>query len=366
MRIAFLNWRDMGHQDSGGAELIVHQVGRRWAKAGHDVTLYSSRAPGLAAVEADDGLRIERIGFLKRGTHHAFAPRAALAGSPDLIIESVNTFPYLLPVRRGVPSFVPFVHQLAVDVWQEHLPRRLSLVAERLEPLLWQPYRSTPMLAYSNSTKEDLHRMGIRTVDVIPQGGTGPQPLRPKDDPPTFLWVGRLVQNKRPHHAIEAFQFIRRDYPNARLWIAGEGPMKRQLDRAIPGVELLGRLPHDEVLDRMGRAHMLLVTSTREGWGLVVTEANAVGTVAVAYDVPGLRDSVQGDITGILTPPNPRELARVATSLLREPSRYEQLRQNAIQWGARHTWDRMAEAFLRQVEARVAPRAANTRTSSEA
>jgi glycosyltransferase involved in cell wall biosynthesis len=46
----------------------------------------------------------------------------------------------------------------------------------------------------------------------------------------------------------------------------------------------------------------------REGWGLVITEAAAVGTPAIAYDVPGLRDSVTAS-GGVLVEPNPRALA---------------------------------------------------------
>ena len=50
----------------------------------------------------------------------------------------------------------------------------------------------------------------------------------------------------------------------------------------------------------MSRAHVLLVPGVREGWGLVVTEANAMGTPAMAYDVPGLQDSVINGVTGKL------------------------------------------------------------------
>ena len=49
----------------------------------------------------------------------------------------------------------------------------------------------------------------------------------------------------------------------------------------------------------MAEAHVLLMTSVREGWGLVVTEANACGTPAVVYNVPGLRDSVRNEETGL-------------------------------------------------------------------
>ena len=67
-----------------------------------------------------------------------------------------------------------------------------------------------------------------------------------------------------------------------------------------PGAELLGRLSRRELYERMARAHCLLVPSVREGWGLVVVEANAVGTPAVGYDVRGIRDSIRPGETGVL------------------------------------------------------------------
>ena len=47
-------------------------------------------------------------------------------------------------------------------------------------------------------------------------------------------------------------------------------------------------------------SHLVLIPSIREGWGLIVTESNAMGTPVVAYDVNGLRDSVLDGRNGIL------------------------------------------------------------------
>ena len=77
----------------------------------------------------------------------------------------------------------------------------------------------------------------------------------------------------------------------------------------------LGRVSEDEKGDRLSRAHALIVTSVREGWGLVVTEAAAYGTVTVGYDVPGLRDSINAS-GGVLTSPDPTSLATATVELL--------------------------------------------------
>jgi glycosyltransferase involved in cell wall biosynthesis len=349
VKIAILNWRDRARPDSGGAEEFVHEVGARWVALGHEVTLYVSAARGLAPAETYDGVRVERIGRLGAGAHHLIAPwRILRRDSPDVVLESINTIPYFLPwrLRRAVGS-ASLVHQIAGDVWNGHLPVPLAAMARRLEPLLWIPYRGRRVITISESTRLALHEVGLREVVLIPQGGLGHQPLTDKEDVPTFVFVGRLTANKRPDHVVEAFRLIKASLDNARLWIIGGGPWRASLASQLPeGTELLGRLSRGELMSRMGRAHLLLTTSISEGWGLVVTEANALGTPAVGYDRPGLRDSIVDGTTGILVPPSPRALAEAATTVIADRSKYEMLRTAAIKWGSNHSWDTTASDLM--------------------
>lgn len=342
MRIGILNWRDMEHPDAGGAEAFVQEVGTRWKAAGHDVTLYSSWRPGLSRL-GDGSVRVKRIGRLARGTHHLLAPRLVARDQPDVVLESVSTLPYLLPSRRTTPPFLPLVHQLAVDVWHSHLPRGLSDLASWVEPRLYKGYRDVDVVAVSASTKRDLENAGLTRVNVVPQGGIGPQPLLEKEADPTFIFVGRLAANKRPDHVIEAFRDIQQRIPQAKLWMVGDGELHVRLQRDLPDrVTLFGRVSRRHLLDLMGRAHVLLVTSVREGWGLVVSEANALGTPAVAYRVPGLVDAVRSEVTGLLVEPHPRRLSEAAVRLVMDRSRYQTLRREAVRWGQTFTWERTA------------------------
>jgi glycosyltransferase involved in cell wall biosynthesis len=139
--------------------------------------------------------------------------------------------------------------------------------------------------------------------------GMTARPAVGKEPVPTVVFIGRLSANKRPDHAIEAFGHVRRQMPDAQLWVIGSGPAEARLRRmAGPGVIFLGRVSEEEKRDRLARAHALVVTSVREGWGLVVTEAAASGTVTVGYDVPGLRDSIRAS-GGVLTPADSVSLA---------------------------------------------------------
>lgn len=348
MRLAILNWRDLAHPDSGGAEVFVNEVARVWIQDGHDVTLISSTTPLLPDHEEREGVNVQRVGTLKSGSHHVLAPRLVRTGY-DGVLESINTFPYFLPWRlRKGPEYVSLVHQMAVDVWDAHLPRPLASLAKRVEPHLYWPYRARAIAAVSASTERDLRQAGVKDVSVIPQGGLGYQEALPgKEEFPTFLFVGRLSPNKRPDHALEAFRMIKHRIPQARLWIVGTGEMKERLLLGMPNdVEMFGRLERGQLIERMGRAHILLITSVREGWGLVVTEANAMGTPAIGYDVPGLTDSIVHGETGLVVEPEPKSLADASVALIEDQPRYRALASAALEWGSNCTWSKPARTLL--------------------
>ena len=98
----------------------------------------------------------------------------------------------------------------------------------------------------------------------------------------------------------------------------------------------------------MARAHALVVTSVREGWGLVVDEAAAMGTPAIGYDRPGLRDSVPA-ANGVLVEPTPAamaaELERRLPGWMAEPA--------TAGWaGGAVDWDIVAKTVLAEATVR--------------
>jgi glycosyltransferase involved in cell wall biosynthesis len=103
----------------------------------------------------------------------------------------------------------------------------------------------------------------------------------------------------------------------------------------------------------MAAAHALLVPSVREGWGLVVSEANACGTPAIVYDVPGLRDSVRNDVTGLVVPPRPSSLARAMSRLTADPLLYASLANQARQWSATLSFEDAATSVAKVLDAAV-------------
>jgi glycosyltransferase involved in cell wall biosynthesis/O-antigen/teichoic acid export membrane protein len=352
LRILVVNWRDIRNPDAGGAEVYTHEVTRRWAAAGHEVWLLASRFPGARSMETIDGVRVRRMGRLRNGTFHLLVQRdlAKLEGF-DVVLDEINTIPFFTPLwRNGLPPAVALIHQLAEDVWDAELPRPLARLGRAIEPHMLGWYRDTPVVTVSESTRAGLLGLGLNDVLVVPQGRDDPPDVasQSKEGVPTFLFVGRLASNKRPDHAVAAFRTICARLPQARLWIVGRGPMEKQLRKQLPeGAELLGYLPRQELYERMARAHCLLVPSVQEGWGMVVTEANGVGTPAVGYDVPGIREAIQHGKTGLLAPAgDPRSLANAALRVISDPAGYASMRNSARVWAAGFTWDQTAKLLL--------------------
>jgi glycosyltransferase involved in cell wall biosynthesis len=157
-----------------------------------------------------------------------------------------------------------------------------------------------------------------------------------------------MKKYKLPHHAISAFQLIKKQIPNAKMWVVGDGYMLKALKKANTDndITFYGYISNNLKCDLLERAHLTLLPSIREGWGLVVIESNAMGTPVIAYDVPGLRDSIINNETGILVKENsPNSLAYHAISLLKDEALLLKYSNNALEFSKQFSWDNTANAF---------------------
>jgi glycosyltransferase involved in cell wall biosynthesis len=362
LRILFLSWRDPRHPKAGGAELFTHEVARRLAKGGDTVEWFVARFDGAAAEEELDGVHIVRGG--KQATVHLQAMRryrGSLASSFDVVIDEVNTIPFFTPLWSSVPSLL-LIFQLAREVWWHESPFPISALGYAAEPAYLRAYRRTPAMTISASTEKDLRGLGFTAPITVLPIGLEPMvvPDVAREPVTTFLYVGRMAPSKRVHDIVEAFAIFRRTGREGRLWLVGDGPeayLRKLRARAAAlapdgAVEFLGRLATEEKHQRMARAHVLLMASVREGWGLSIAEAGACGTPAVAYDVPGLRDAVRDGETGLVVPPTPEGMAHGMAELTADPSRYERIAAEARAWSATFSFDAAADS-MRDVIARA-------------
>jgi glycosyltransferase involved in cell wall biosynthesis len=347
MRILICNWRDLAHPAAGGAEVYTEEMARRWVAAGHQVTLFAAAVAGRRSEEVVHGVRVVRRGS-RFGVYRAARDwyTAEGRGRFDLVIDEVNTRPFDCPRWVDDAPVVALVHQTCEEIWHHQLPWPVAVLGRRvLEPRWLARYAEVPALAVSSSTRDALARFGVTRVTVVPEGLALPADVgtKPKETDPTVVHVGRLVAYKQPHQIVEAVAAAREQIPGLQLWFIGGGPLEEDLRRRHhPGVTLFGHVSQAEKFDRMARAHALLVASIREGWGLVVAEAAAVGTRTIGYDAPGVRDAVAA-AGGILTPPDPQAMAAWIAEVL--PAWIAEPPAPVPQGGVRD-WDDVATAVL--------------------
>ncbi len=358
MRILILNLRDHTHPRAGGAEVFTHEVAKRWVAHGHAVTLIASNFAGGAPEEVIDGIRIIRLGnYLTVRSQARSYYRKHLRGNCDVVVDEYTNIPFLAP--RFVQEPVIFlVHEVVGAKHLVVLPPGVShLMHYVMEPRWYACYRNISTVTVSNSTRDDLQRFGITKVRVVPQGLSN-EPLEkvpPKEDVPTFLFVGLLKKANLTDECIRAFETIESEIPEAQLWIVGRGAQRDKLEAMAKGlnVKFFGYVDEARKLDLMQRAQAVLVPGIREGWGMVITEANACGTPAIAYDIVGYRDAVRDGETGLLTEATPEAMARAAIRFARDTDLQSRLSESALSWSSQFSWDETSAAFLNEIEAVV-------------
>ena len=128
-------------------------------------------------------------------------------------------------------------------------------------------------------------------------------------DSPRLLCLGRLEAQKGFDLALEAFASIFRQFPQARLWIAGDGPVRADLERQIHElglhdvVDMLGLIEPDDVSELMNKATLLLMPSRDEGLPNVALEAGMTQRPVIATRVGGLPEIIVDRETGLLVDP---------------------------------------------------------------
>jgi len=356
--ILILNWRDIMHPRGGGAEKVTQEMARRWVSWGHRVTLFCASYPGALAEEFIDGVQVIRRGHQHTVHWEAYRYyRRCLRGRCDAIIDEVNTIPFFAPLYAREPVIM-YSNQLAREVWRYEAPFPLSAVGYAAEPLSLQAYRRTPLMTISRSTADDLRRLGLSgPCTILPMSvDTGSPDTLPsmetKERCLTLSFVGRVVPSKRVDHIIQALKHVHQaGVCEAHLWIIGawDDRYRRALDHQIADLDLSRYVAFFGSVDRatkerlMARSQVFVMTSIREGWGLVVTEANALGTPAVVYDVPGLRDSTCDGKTGLVCrEKTPAALARAILTLRDDPALYARLRDQAWATAKQLSWDETA------------------------
>lgn len=343
-RIVFLSRRDLGNSAAGGSEILVDRLAGGLQRLGHQVTLV------CGGPAADRDYRVVSAGG---DLGHFLRARRTLerqVGPCDLLVEVCNGMPYLAPLWHRGPTLC-LVNHVHTELWEMRFGGRVLAPAGRLGRRLeyWalgEAQRRNLMVAVSPSTAGALRAIGVDQdrIRLVHNGVEEPGPSHPRSPEPLFVALGRLVEYKRIDLLLRLWERVR-PVTGGRLVIVGDGPERERLERlAGPGVEFAGHVTEAEKHRLLCSAWLLLHPSAVEGWGLVVTEAAIRSTPTVGFDVPGLRDSVDDGVSGVLAR-GESSFAAAWSSLALDRERRAAMGRAARELAAGYTWTNTVRAF---------------------
>jgi glycosyltransferase involved in cell wall biosynthesis len=222
-------------------------------------------------------------------------------------------------------------------------------------------YRRLPFITISKTTKDNLIALAIaeNTISVVHCGidhNLYKPNFQKKNDTPLILYLGRFKKYKRLDLLIHALPPLFERRPDLKFYIVGKGEEEDRLKKLSQELHLdenivfQGFVSEDEKAYFLQKAWLLVTPSMNEGWGLTVVEANACGTPAIAFDVPGLRDSIVHGKTGLLIKENDFTLfVERIEHLIQNDTLRREMEKNSLAWSESFNWDKTAEASLKTI-----------------
>ncbi len=352
--IHMLGWRDLDDDEAGGSEVHAHNIAAIWTQSGLRVTMRTSHSVGRPSTAVREGYSVSR----KAGRYGVFlrSPLSEITGrlGPcDGLIEIWNGMPFWSPLWWRGPRAI-WLHHVHGPMWGQSLPAPLAAVGvtleERIAPKL---YRHQPIVTLSESSRDELigdlgfddDKVTVITPGVDPFFTPGGR----RSETPLVVAVGRLTPVKDFPRMVRIMAGVHERVPDARLVIVGEGYERQRIVDEIERhgashyIELAGRVSDEELRDLYRSAWAAASASTREGWGMTLTEAAACGTPTVATDISGHADAVAAGRSGLLGTTD-AELVGLLSDVLSDEALRTRLQEGALARAAELTWEHTAIA----------------------
>nr|WP_256753066.1 glycosyltransferase family 4 protein [Mesorhizobium sp. Mes31] len=295
---------------AGGTEHVVNVLANQWAARGWLVTLVTFEPPGPPPYyRFDPAVRIERLGL----------PQVKRSKLGAIVASARRIFLLRRALKRLAPD-VTLSFLTRTNVMSLAASRGLGLsvvVSERNNPALqdvgpiWRFLRAKlypsafGLVTMTNGALNYFSPAMRKRSWVIPNPVDLPAAGKPRRGGNRLVAVGRLVPQKGFDLLLKAFANIRRDFPEWKLVIWGEGPDRAELEAERDRLGLHDCLEMPGITSQPGiwveTADAFVLSSRYEGWGIVLLEAMAAGLPVISFDCQwGPREMVENEKNGLL------------------------------------------------------------------
>jgi len=335
----------------GGAEIRIHELGKRLSSEGHDVHLF-----GIKWWEGEDVIRHEGMtlhGVCKARKLYVNGRRSisealvfAVKLFPALMKEKfdlidVSVFPYFscftvkaISVLKKTPAVFTW-HEVWGDYWYEYLGKTKGFFGLLIEKAVARISKNN--IAVSDWTKERLEALKGKDseIAVLPNGVdlkliSGIKPAgwssseRPGGKIYDVIFAGRLIKEKNVDVLIKAVSLLKKDSPEIYCCVVGDGPERKTLEKLTrelgvqENVIFEGFQEYGALIGKIKASKVFVLPSSREGFGMVVIEAFACGVpvVTVSEKYNAAQGLVEDGVDGFVVRLEEREIAESVTRIL--------------------------------------------------
>jgi len=252
-------------------------------------------------------------------------------------------------------QFLITFHEVWGNYWFEYLGFKgfFGKIIEKSTARL-----SKTMIAVSEKTKEGLLSLGApeECIRIIPNGINFQkiQRVKPSDEEFDVIYVGRLISHKNVDLLLRALSMVKKQIPNIRCGVIGDGPemiklkiLCKKLD-LLKNVKFFGFVEDDEeVYSLMKSSKIFVLPSIREGFGVVVLEANACGipVITVEHKLNNAADLIENGKNGFIVKLSPNAIADKIIEMIRYVDLNE-ISKHAKNFANQYDW----EAITKKVE----------------
>ncbi|HEX5727344.1 MAG TPA: glycosyltransferase family 1 protein [Longimicrobiaceae bacterium] len=357
-----------------GVSLTLAHLFDHLERAGVDFRVYSPFVPGPEVAWSG---RVHRVPYVRFPLHREYRVSLPLghrvsarldAYGPDLV-HVVSPTPLAVraqkyAARHGIPVVSSF-HTHFVSYFRFYGFGGLEGLGWRILRRFYA--RCARVYAPSRSIIRELAEHGITHTELWSRGIDAARFSPECRDPalralagadaetPLLLMVSRLVKEKDMADLVEMERILRARGNRHRLALVGDGPMRAELERALPDAYFAGHQAGEALARWYASGDLFVFPSTTETFGNVILEAHASGLPAVVVDRGGPPDLVEPGRTGWIARANdPADLADRVESLLRDPAARAEMGRAAREAARARDWGAINGRLVESYRARVA------------
>ena len=312
----------------GGADKRLWELARKLAENGeHEVHIY-----GMKWWDGDDVIVSDNVILHGVCDVYELYSDSGVRSIKEAMMFSVKVLPHLLKDEYDIidcnqfPYFPCISGKIAsvikrkplvitwLEVWDTYWYDYLGKTGGTIGKLIEKFTMGLPhsIVAVSNKTRDDLIRCGVRPerVEVVPVGIDLERIMRiaPSNDTADILFAGRLIYEKRIDVLIESIALLKKELPAVTCRIIGDGPERENLETLVSrrglndNVEFMGFIDQDGLIGYMKSSKAFVLPSVREGFGLVIVEANAcrLPVVSIQHDMSAVSELIRDGVSGFL------------------------------------------------------------------